>query len=280
MAQTDSKPANPADVASVDAIMKAVYDVISGDAGQTRDWDRFRTLFHKDARLIPTGKNPNTNVFGATVLTPEDYIKRADPVLVRDGFHEREIARKQDTYGNIVQAFSTYEARRKQTDEKPFLRGINSFQLLFDGSRWWVMTIYWQAETPDNPIPKQYERSQVEYFPSAGTSPYSESVRVGNLLYVSGQIGTDASGKLVTGGISAETKQILDKIKATLEKRGSSMNDVVKCVVMLTDIKEWAEMNKVYATYFTKNLPARSSLGVNGLVLGAKVEIECIATVR
>lgn len=285
MAQTTEstpKPANPADVSSVDAIMKAVYDVISGDAGQKRDWDRFRTLFHKDARLIPTGKNPNTNVFGATVLTPEDYIKRADPVLVRDGFHEKEIARKQDTYGNIVQAFSTYEARRKLTDEKPFLRGINSFQLLFDGTRWWVMTIYWQAETPDNPIPKQYERASVEYLSSETLKgyPFSESVRVGNLILLSGQIGTDASGKLVTGGIAAETKQTLDNIKVALERQGSSLDNVVKCTVMIADMKEWAEMNKVYVTYFTKNLPARSSLGVNGLALGAKVEIECVATVK
>lgn len=285
MAQTtDStpKPANPADVSSVDAIMKAVYDVISGDAGQKRDWDRFRTLFHKDARLIPTGKNPQTNLFGATVLSPEDYIKRADTVLVRDGFHEKEIARKSDTYGNIVQAFSTYEARRKLTDEKPFLRGINSFQLLFDGTRWWVMTIYWQAETPDNPIPQKYERSQIEYLSSETLKgyPFSESVRVGNLILLSGQIGTDASGKLVTGGIASETKQTLDNIKHALERQGSSLDNVVKCTVMIGDMKEWAEMNKVYVTYFTKNLPARSSLGVNGLALGAKVEIECIATVK
>ena len=280
--ESTPKPANPADVSSVDAIMKAVYDVISGDAGKPRDWDRFRTLFHKDARLIPTGKNQQTGVFGATVLSPEDYIKRADPVLVRDGFHEKEIARKSDTYGNIVQAFSTYEARRKKDDEKPFLRGINSFQLLFDGTRWWVMTIYWQAETPDNPIPQKYERSQVEYLSSETLKgyPFSESVRVGNLILLSGQIGTDASGKLVSGGITAETKQIFENIKVALARQGSSLDNVVKCTVMIADMKEWAEMNKVYVTYFTKNLPARSSLGVNGLALGAKVEIECLATVN
>jgi reactive intermediate/imine deaminase len=280
--ESTPKTANPADVSSVDAIMKAVYDSISGDAGKPRDWDRFRTLFHKDARLIPTGKNPQTNVYGATALTPEDYIKRAEPTLMRDGFHEKETARKSDTYGNIVQAFSTYEARRKKDDEKPFLRGINSFQLLFDGSRWWVMTIFWQAETPDNPIPKQYERSQVEYLSSETLKgyPFSESVRVGNLIYLSGQIGTDASGKLVSGGISAETKQTLDNIKKALERQNSSMDNVVKCLVMIADMKEWAEMNKVYVTYFNKTLPARSSLGANGLALNARVEIECIATVK
>ncbi|MEK7724355.1 MAG: RidA family protein, partial [Acidobacteriota bacterium] len=196
--------------------------------------------------------------------------------------HEKEIARKSDTYGNIVQAFSTYEARRKKDDEKPFLRGINSFQLLFDGTRWWVMTIYWQAETPDNPIPSKYERSQVEYLSSETLKgyPFSESVRVGNLILLSGQIGTDASGKLVSGGITAETKQIFENIKVALARQGSSLDNVVKCTVMIADMKEWAEMNKVYVTYFTKNLPARSSLGVNGLALGAKVEIECLATVK
>jgi hypothetical protein len=150
------KEANPADVSSVDAIMKAVYDVISGDAGVKRDWDRFRTLFHKDARMIPTGKNPNTGVTGARVLTPEDYIARSGPFLEQNGFHEREIARKLDQYGNIAQVFSSYQSFKKKDDKEPFMRGINSFQLLNDGKRWWVMTIYWQQETPDNPIPAQY----------------------------------------------------------------------------------------------------------------------------
>lgn len=150
------KEANPADVASLDAIMKAVYDVISGDAGQKRDWDRFRSLFHKDAKLIPSGKNPQTGISGARFLTPEDYVTRSGPVLERDGFHERELARKVDQFGNIAQVFSTYHAFKKKDDKEPFLRGINSFQLLNDGKRWWVINIYWQAETPDSPIPAQY----------------------------------------------------------------------------------------------------------------------------
>lgn len=150
------KEANPADVASIDAIMKAVYDVISGDAGVKRDWDRFRSLFYRDARLIPTGKNPNTGVTGARALTPEDYITRSGPFLEREGFHEREIARKVDQYGNIAQVFSSYHAFKNKNDKEPFMRGINSFQLLNDGKRWWVVTIYWQQETPDNPIPAQY----------------------------------------------------------------------------------------------------------------------------
>ena len=150
------KEANPADVGSLDAIMKAVYDVISGDAGQRRDWDRFRTLFHKDAKLIPTGKNAQTGLVGARFLTPEDYVQRAGPNLEKDGFHERELARKVDQYGNIAQVFSTYVSFRKKDDKDPFMRGINSFQLMNDGKRWWVISIYWQAETPDNPIPAKY----------------------------------------------------------------------------------------------------------------------------
>jgi hypothetical protein len=153
-------PADPKDVASIDLIMKAVYDVISGDAGKARDWDRFRSLFHKDARLIPTRKNAQTGVITAGAMTPEDYVQRAGPGLLRDGFHEIEKARQVETYGNIAHVFSTYETRRSLKDEKPFMRGINSFQLLNDGKRWWVVTIYWQGETPENPIPTQYLKSR------------------------------------------------------------------------------------------------------------------------
>jgi len=158
MAQT--KEANPADVASLDAIMKAVYDVISGDAGKPRDWDRFRGLFHPSARLIPSGKNPKTGIVGANAFSPEDYIKRAEPVFAKEGFYEREKARRVEIYGNIAHVFSTYESFHGPSDKKPFMRGINSFQLLNDGTRWWVVTIFWQGETPENPIPKKYLKSK------------------------------------------------------------------------------------------------------------------------
>jgi len=154
------KEANSADVASVDAIMKAVYDVISGEAGQKRDWDRFRTLFHKDARMIPSGKNPQTGVVSARTFTPEEYITRSSPFMEKEGFFEREIARRTDIYGSIAHVFSTYESFHKADDKKPFARGINSFQLLNDGKRWWVMTIYWQSETPENLIPKKYLKTK------------------------------------------------------------------------------------------------------------------------
>ena len=155
----EMKEANAADVSSIDAIMKAVYDVISGDAGQKRDWDRFRSLFHKDARLIPSGKNKD-GVVGARSFTPEEYIERSSPFMEKEGFFEKEMARRVDSYGNIAQVFSTYQSFHKADDKKPFARGINSFQLLNDGKRWWVITIYWQGETPENPIPNQYLKSK------------------------------------------------------------------------------------------------------------------------
>ena len=156
----EMKEANAADVSSVDAIMKAVYEVISGDAGQKRDWDRFRSLFHKDARLIPSGKNAQTGIIGARAFTPEEYIERSSPFMEKEGFFEKEIARRVDSYGNIAQVFSTYQSFHKADDKKPFARGINSFQLLNDSKRWWVLTIYWQGETPENPIPKKYLKSK------------------------------------------------------------------------------------------------------------------------
>ena len=111
--------------------------------------------------------------------------------------------------------------------------------------------------------------------------PFSEAVRVGHMLYLSGQLGYDReAANLVEGGIAAETRKTLENIKATLEKHGSSMSEVVKCTVFLADINEWAAMNEVYVTFFPSNPPARSALGSSGLALGARTEIECIATVK
>ena len=114
---------------------------------------------------------------------------------------------------------------------------------------------------------------------AAATLPFSPAVRVGHILYLSGQLGTDSTGRLVAGGIEAETKQTLTNIKALLEANGSSMDRVVKCLVMLADIGEWGRMNSVYVTFFPTHKPARSAFGATGLALGARAEIECIATV-
>jgi hypothetical protein len=148
--------ARPEDVRSSDAIIAALYDVISGDAGVKRDWNRFRSLFYPGARMIPTGRNAKTGVIGARIASPEDYIRANQAFLEGEGFHEQELFRRVNTFGNMAQVFSGYQARNKLSDEKPFLRGINSMQLLNDGKRWWVMTIAWAPETADNPIPPEY----------------------------------------------------------------------------------------------------------------------------
>jgi len=117
--------------------------------------------------------------------------------------------------------------------------------------------------------------------PGDRSLPFSEAVRVGHMLYLSGQLGFDPeTSKLAEGGIAGETRQTMENIKATLEKHGSSMAEVVKCTVFLADIDEWAAMNKVYMTYFPSDPPARSALGSSGLALGARTEIECLATVK
>jgi hypothetical protein len=147
--------AKPADVASPDAILAALYEVISGPAGQARDWDRFRSLYLPGARLVPTGPKKEGAGFFARSMTPDEYVLRATPFLEKEGFYEKEAARRVQRYGNIMQVFSTYESRHDPKDA-PFARGINSFQLFFDGTRWWVVTVFWQAETAENPIPKEF----------------------------------------------------------------------------------------------------------------------------
>ncbi len=123
--------------------------------------------------------------------------------------------------------------------------------------------------------------TQVEYLATPGTEdlnlPFSAAVRVDDTLYLSGALGNlPGTMELAEGGIQGETRQTMENIKATLESFGSSMDDVVKCTVFLADIGEWAAMNEVYVGYFD-NKPARSAMGVSGLALGARVEIECIA---
>jgi hypothetical protein len=151
----DSIPADLADVSSVDGIIAALYNVISGPAGQKRNWDRMRTLFIPEARLIPTGKRPDGTAV-RRVLNVEDYINSSGPLLEKNGFFEIEIGRKTEQFGGIVHIFSSYESKRAASDEKPFMRGINSIQLWNDGKRWWIVNIFWQSETPDNPIPEKY----------------------------------------------------------------------------------------------------------------------------
>ena len=156
VAMAESWPdADPSDVESVNSILTALYDVISGPAGQARDWDRFRSLFIPEARLIPTGRRAGGE-HGYTVWSPGQYADQAGESLERSGFFEREISRTEERFGPVVHAFSTYDSKRNADDPEPFARGINSIQLMHDGDRWYVVTIYWAAERPDLPIPGQY----------------------------------------------------------------------------------------------------------------------------
>ncbi len=144
-----------ADVTSVDAIIASLYDVISGPAGQARNWDRFRNLFVPGARLIPTGRRPDGTT-SLRMLSPDEYAQASGPSLERNGFFEREISHRMERFGNIAHVFSTYDSKRTAQDPAPFARGINSIQLYHDGKRWWVVTIYWDSERPDNLLPSRY----------------------------------------------------------------------------------------------------------------------------
>jgi hypothetical protein len=153
--------AKPEDVSSPEAILAAVYSVISGPKGQSRDWDRMRSLFLPDARLIPTTTVPATPAGAAAhtdavFLTIDGYITRSSARMTSAGFFEHSIHNEIEQFGNIVQIWSTYESRHNVDDPTPFARGINSFQLLKDGDRYWVVNIYWDAESPTHPIPAKY----------------------------------------------------------------------------------------------------------------------------
>jgi hypothetical protein len=141
----------------MESIIDALYDVISGPAGQRRDWDRMRSLFVPGARLIPAVYRPDS-VPTLRTWTVDQYITTVGPRLESGGFFEREIAHREERYGGVVHRFSTYESRRAAADPAPFARGINSIQLWSDGRRWWIVTIYWEGERPDNLIPERYQK--------------------------------------------------------------------------------------------------------------------------
>lgn len=143
-----------ADGKTPESIVAALYDVISGPAGQARDWDRMRALFAPGAQLTPVVRRPD-GTGGFRAMTVDDYIRANSKFLEEGGFFESEIARRIDSFGGIAQVFSTYESRRKR-DEKPFARGINSIQLVHDGERWWISSLAWQGETGSLPLPAKY----------------------------------------------------------------------------------------------------------------------------
>jgi hypothetical protein len=148
--------AKPADVNSVDAILTALYSVISGPRGQPRDWDRMRSLFLPSARLIPARAAKDSPHADALFLTIDDYIARSSGTMISSGFFERSIHNDIQQFGNIVHVWSTYESRHNADDATPFARGINSIQLLKDGDRYWIVNILWDSERPTNPLPAKY----------------------------------------------------------------------------------------------------------------------------
>jgi hypothetical protein len=144
-------PAKPDDVKSIDAILRAVYDVISGPAGE-RDWNRFHSLCAPEARLTGTAKSAGSSE--PRLFTVDEYIQRAGKYFTTHGFYESAIVNRVQRFGNIAQVFSSYESRNAPS-EKPFARGINSVQLFYSGSRWWVLSILWDEESAANPLPPE-----------------------------------------------------------------------------------------------------------------------------
>ena len=142
-------------VKTLDSTIETLYGVISGEAGEKRDWELFKFLFTEDAQLIPSFKDEEGKIT-YLALSPEGYIKRSGAWLEENGFFEIEINRVEESFGQVTHIFSTYESYRSEKDEKPFARGINSIQLMKSEDRWWIVNIYWTAESEENPIPAKY----------------------------------------------------------------------------------------------------------------------------
>jgi len=146
-------PAKPGDVDSIDHIIAAVYDCISGPPGP-RDWDRFRSLFYPGARMVPSRRDQSGKVI-ATMATVDQYAQRSGEYFLKEGFFENSISNRVEQWDHIAHVWSTYESRHAK-NEAPFQRGINSFQLINDGSRWWIVSVYWEGEDPSHPLPEKY----------------------------------------------------------------------------------------------------------------------------
>jgi len=152
--EVEPPAADPADVESIDAIVTAAYEAISGPAGP-RDWDRFRSLFAPAATLAPTAPGPERET-SLRVLTVEDFIGVAGASFSENPFYEVETGRTSERFGNVASVMSGYASRRDPADEEPFQRGVNAFTLLHDGERWHVLSIAWDIDRPGNPIPDAY----------------------------------------------------------------------------------------------------------------------------
>lgn len=152
-------PADPGDVGSVDAIVKAVYESISGPAGEPRQWERFHSLMHPDGARLMATQELEDGTEDLLVMTPADYVERVSDAFQQGGFFERELHRDEIRYGHVVHAWSTYAWAREEGAE-PVQRGVNSYQLWFDDERWWVVSILWDSEREDQPIPARFLDSE------------------------------------------------------------------------------------------------------------------------
>ena len=134
-------PARLSDVATLDSIIKASYEAISGAVGQPRDWERFRSLYAPGARLMPVVSTETPHV---RILTPEDYIRRVEPIFAVESFWEIETSRQVETIGRIAHVVSHYESLHEAGGE-PFERGTNSIQAFYDATRWWIVSVMWNT---------------------------------------------------------------------------------------------------------------------------------------
>ena len=145
------------DFSTLDRTVKVLYETVSGPAGP-RDWDRFKSLFAPNSMLRAIVRQPDGNR-RIVEMSVDTYVTRNSPAFERDAFYESEIHRKTDVFGDIAQVWSTYEIRNKN-ESAPIMRGVNSISLRFDGQRWWIVSVLWQPESADNPIPKEYLPNQ------------------------------------------------------------------------------------------------------------------------
>ncbi len=160
--KTENWPKGKAeDVGSVDSIIAAYYSATAGEPNQPRDWDRFMSLFLPDGRLI-VSRPRGDGTTGAFVLPPDDFVAMNRKYLEKGGLVEREIGRRTESFGTICQVWSTFESRRSKDSPTPYARGINSFQLLNGGDRWWIVTVLWDHERMENPIPEKYTTTPKE----------------------------------------------------------------------------------------------------------------------
>jgi hypothetical protein len=142
------------DVSSVEAIVKASYETISGGVGVPRQWGRDESLFDPNVRFVAVERDPKSGAIVAMITTHQEFVDGTDESLVKDGFTERELGHKIERFGNVATVLSSYEGKNASTG-KVITRGVNIFQLYFDGKRWWVLSMVWDQETPSNPIPAE-----------------------------------------------------------------------------------------------------------------------------